>query len=335
MTSTMTRFLALPFLAAVLLLAACNEDGEAEPSGTPEGSPGATACTEKVVSQPIEGEVLPLVVSSDLAVGENRFVLGLIDQTTDQPLTDATIHLEFVCFDTPEGSPAFESDMEAITLTKTYTHTHDDGLVEAHEAGQTGAYVSYVDFDRFGIWGIDVTGTTADGRKFGPLRSTFGVNQTPVGLAPGDPAPPSEQPIAADESGLHDLDTSVSPSLTQHNLTIADAIASGKPTVVAFSTPAFCQSQICGPIKEIFDDLNVAYEGRANFVHIEPYDVPKMRNGDCPSLENCLVPTLTEWRLPSEPWVFVVGADGLIDAKFDGIASYEEIDAALKASLDG
>jgi len=328
----MTRLLALLAISAALLLAACDDSGDE--SGTPlPTSVSETVCGEKVINEPIEDEILPLVVSSDLALGENRFVLGLIDQEAGQPLTDATVHLEFVCFDTTEGTPAFEADPEAVTLTKSYTHTHDDGFVESHEAGQTGAYVANVTFDRAGIWGIVVTGTTADGRKFGPTRPTFGVNETPVGLALGEAAPRSEQPISVDGTGLEALDTSVAPNPAQHNMTLATAVTSGKPTVVAFATPAFCQSQICGPIKEIFDDLNTAYDGQANFVHIEPYDVTRIREGTCDSLEMCLVPTLQEWRLANEPWVFIVGADGNIAARFDGIASYEEMEAALQQAL--
>jgi len=37
--------------------------------------------------------------------------------------------------------------------------------------------------------------------------------------------------------------------------------------------------------------------------------------------------------LQSEPWVFVVDAQGNIAAKFDGIVSYEELEAALQAVL--
>ncbi len=327
---------------ALLLIAACSSgDGgdDAQPSATAGASPGASgtpvvgACGNAVLTEQIDDNLLPLVLSSDLALGHNRFVVAVWDQEASQPVTDAELHLTFICFDSKEGTPVFDADPDAITLTKTYTHTHEDGTVETHEAGETGAYATYVDFDRAGTWGIDVTGKTADGKDIGPARLTFSVGLKPVGLAPGDPAPKSEQPILSDVSDIRDIDSSEKPIPEQHNMTIAEAVASGQPTVIAFATPAFCQSQVCGPIKEIFDDLYNAYKDRAHFVHVEPYDVKKMRAGDCDSLATCLVPTIKEWKLESEPWVFIVGPDGNVAAKFDGIASYDEMEFALKAAL--
>jgi hypothetical protein len=37
-----------------------------------------------------------------------------------------------------------------------------------------------------------------------------------------------------------------------------------------------------------------------------------------------------EWRLPSEPWVFVVGRDGRIKARFEGSVSIAELEGALR-----
>ena len=37
---------------------------------------------------------------------------------------------------------------------------------------------------------------------------------------------------------------------------------------------------------------------------------------------------MQEWRLPTEPWVFVVGADGRIAAKFEGAVGVDELVAA-------
>ena len=93
-------------------------------------------------------------------------------------------------------------------------------------------------------------------------------------------------------------------------------------------------TQICGPVKEIFDDLYRAYGEQANFVHIEPYDVPRMRSGECAMNQGaCLVPAVEEWGLRSEPWVYIVGADGKIVQKYDSVASYEEMEAALTPLL--
>ncbi len=325
----------------VLLLASCSggdDDAsptdDAQPSGSASVTPATGTCDKNLVTRPIEGNLLPIVISSDLAVGTNRFQVGLLDQEEDTPVPGAQLHLQFLCFDTEEGTPTSEADAEPVTLTKTYTHTHEDGAIESHEAGETGAYITYVGFDRPGNWGVVVSGKTADGRTLTPTGLTFSVAAEKFGLAVGDPAPRTVQTLASDVEDIRDIDTSTKPIEEQHILTIADAVTSGKPTVIAFATPAYCQTQICGPVKEIMDDLYETYASDANFIHIEPYDVPRMRSGDCTDLADCIVPAVDEWRLPNEPWTFIVDAEGNIAAGFDGIASYEEIETVLKQTLD-
>ena len=42
---------------------------------------------------------------------------------------------------------------------------------------------------------------------------------------------------------------------------------------------------------------------------------------------------VSEWRLPSEPWVFLVGRDGRIRARFEGSVSAAELSAAVQRML--
>ena len=56
-----------------------------------------------------------------------------------------------------------------------------------HEAGETGAYQTTADFDVAGLWGVEVTGTTADGQIIEPLRPAFSVEEERFGLSSGRP----------------------------------------------------------------------------------------------------------------------------------------------------
>jgi hypothetical protein len=319
MRFTTRSLVLLPLLALTIGLAACSGSGDDAPSET-----------DPVVLTPLpDGVALPIVISSDLAVGENRFLLGLEDQETGDLLLDADLAFAFFLLDSDEGTLKFERDAEPIVITRSYTHTHDDGGLETHEAGEVGAYRTTADFDVAGLWGVEVSGTTADGKALEPLRPTFNVNEVPFGLAIGDPAPRSEQLILADVDDITEIDTSENPNPQQHDTTVADAVTSGKPTVIAIATPAFCATRICGPTKDVFDDLHVEFGDAANFVHVEPYQVQPVRDGECPNLSDCLNPILDEWRLQSEPWVFIVDADGNIAAKFDGLVTLEELADAL------
>jgi hypothetical protein len=138
-----------------------------------------------------------------------------------------------------------------------------------------------------------------------------------------------------------------------HDKTIAEAVTSGKPTVIAFATPAFCTSQLCGPAKEIFDELYGKYKEQMNFVHVEPYSLTEARAGKglcpipimnvnyaanpgqgCPVVPAEQIPPADQsWNLSTEPWVFVVDKDGNIAAKFESAFSGQELEDALKLVL--
>jgi hypothetical protein len=138
-----------------------------------------------------------------------------------------------------------------------------------------------------------------------------------------------------------------------HDKTIAEAVTSGKPTVIIFGTPAFCVSQLCGPAKEIVDGLYEQYGAEANFVHMEPYMLEEARSGQglcpvpimnveyaadppegCPTIPAAdLPPADQSWDLSTEPWVFIVDKDGNIAARFESAFSEQELEDALKAVL--
>ncbi len=111
-------------------------------------------------------------------------------------------------------------------------------------------------------------------------------------------------------------------------MTIAEAISGGLPTLVTFATPAFCTSATCGPQVEVVSTIKERYKGRANFIHIEVYDNPHEMEGDVS--KGRLSPLLDEWGLRSEPFTFVIDADGLVAAKFEGFATEDELESALQ-----
>lgn len=301
---------------------------------------GAAACagggddSDRIVLTPLpDGVLLPTVISRDLAIGENRFLVGLEDQGTGELVLDADLSFAFFLLDDDEGTLKFERDPEPIVIMRSYTHTHEDGVLETHEAGEVGAYRTTADFDVPGLWGVEVTGTTADGEALEPLRPTFNVLEEPFGLAVGDAAPRTEQVLVSDVGDIREIDSSENPIPEQHDMTVADAVTSGLPTVIAIATPAFCETRICGPTKDIFDDLYNEYSDVANFVHVEPYQVQAVRDGECEALFDCRNSIIDEWRLQSEPWVFIVDADGKIAAKFDGLVTFDEMADALEGLI--
>ncbi len=262
-------------------------------------------------------------------MGPNRFALGLLDQAQQAEVLGAQLHFRFFKLEGDQATFKLETDATAIRITKSYTHTHEDGTIETHKAGESGVYIANVDFDSPSDWGVEVSGSV-DGQSLGPLRPVFQVAEKSLSPSVGDPAPRSVQRVLKDVADITDIDTSDPPNPDMHNMTIAEAVSSGRPTVIVIATPAFCTSQICGPTKETVDELYRKYMGQANFVHVEPYDLAKARSGE--GLE--VLPFLTdEWGLRTEPWVFLVDRQGKIAAKFEAVVSYEELEAALQPLL--
>lgn len=301
---------------ALLLLAAIGAacaGGETEQEG--EASPANEAA-------------VPVIISSDLAVGTNRFVLGLLTADNEEVI-GAQVNLGFFTLEGEEAVPQFEKTAEAVRITKTYTEIHEGGVVHTHEAGETGVYVASVEFDAAGPWGVEVA-ATVDGQALEPERVGFEVREQSLSPPIGAPAPRSRQLMLADVGDdITKIDTSDPPNPEMHRLTIADAVASGRPTVVVFATPAFCVSRICGPVKQIVDQLYEKYKDQANFIHVEPYDLAKAVSGE----GLFPLPVVEEWGLQSEPWLFVIDKDGNVAAKFEGVVSPAEAESSLQQTL--
>jgi hypothetical protein len=320
-----------PFL---ILAAAAAIIGTAAACGGDDDGAVADICDEasQVVTNQT-GEYSPAVISSDLAVGQNRFVLGLLD-ADGAPVAGADLEAQFCRFTgIDEATLESEVALSAITVERSFTHIHDDGEHHQHDVGEIGVYVSNVGFSAAGRWQVFVAGT-ADGDEVEPTPFLFEVREASLTPAIGSPAPLSVQLLIDDVDDITEIDTSTPPNPVMHNMTIADAVTSGRPTVIVFASPAFCTSQICGPTKEVVDALYTTYGDRVNFVHVEPYDVARVRDGDCQSLSACIVPFITdEWRLQSEPWVFTIDANGDIAGKFEGVVGNAELEESLQSLL--
>jgi hypothetical protein len=114
----------------------------------------------------------------------------------------------------------------------------------------------------------------------------------------------------------------------------ADGLAAKKPFVLIFATPKFCQSKTCGPTLDKVKPIAAAHPD-VTFINVEPYQLKEEGGSLQPVLDanNQLVPVeaTTAFKLLSEPYVFVVGADGKISSSFELVFSPDELEAAVKA----
>lgn len=311
----LARFGGGSLLAAVLLLAsACGERELAD-----RWSAQAIGASQS--------ELHPGLVNSQLGVGPNRLAFAIYGKDGTL-IHDATARVRLYRLDGDRGEAAGQLELHASTLREDLAHKHTDGSTHAHNDPLITVYAGAADLNRTEWWGAELD-VTRGGKRYETVRLRFFVLAHTSEPAIGGPAPRTQQLVLRDVDDIVRIDSSLPPRPALHQQTVAEAIAIGKPVVIAFATPAFCQTRFCGPIVDsVAAPLMPEYEGRVSFIHIEPYDLDKARAGT-------LVPVaaMEQWGLTTEPWVFVVDAHGEVAAKFEGVASSDELRAALDRTL--
>ncbi len=145
--------------------------------------------------------------------------------------------------------------------------------------------------------------------------------------AVGAKAYPSRTPTLASADGdLSKLTTRTPPDTELLRHSVADSLSARKPFVVYLYKPKFCESRTCGPVVDVVDAVREKLGATdVRFIHVEIYE------GNDPALGTNR--WVREWRLPTEPWVFLVGADRRIKAKFEGSVSVDELTEAVRRHL--
>jgi hypothetical protein len=332
------RNLSLALLAVIAIAGACTapaggggtSDVSAMPStGSPSGSGAAATCPTSPAPQGTPDgwdvasqhpSVLPEVINpaGTIACGSNRLVFSFLDAKN-----------------VPAAKPDRTVDVRVFDLGADPTKPVAQGkatFIWAIEPS-VGVYVIDVDLKTAGTYGIQFT-TAAAGGSAETIRAGFDVQPTSSVVAVGDPAPASKTPTLADVGGdVTKISTDTSPVDAFYKTSIADAIAAKKAFVVAFATPKFCTSKQCGPTLDRLKPI-AARHPDVTFINVEPYQLVFKDGQLQPVLtDDQLTPTqaTNDWRLPTEPWVFVVDRDGIIRGSFMLIFSDDEIEAAIKA----
>jgi hypothetical protein len=143
----------------------------------------------------------------------------------------------------------------------------------------------------------------------------------------GDAAIASATPTLSSTGGdTSSLTTRTPPdeSLLRHS--VAESLEAKVPFVVTFATPKFCSSRTCGPVVDVVEEVSRRFEGEnVRFIHVEVFEDNDPAKG--------FNRWMREWNLPTEPWTFLVGADGKIVARFEGTVSVLELEEAVREEL--
>lgn len=291
---------------------ACDPGG-ASPARSYPGWPGSDAAATATAT-----ELVPFLVSSELAVGQNRFLFTLIDgQNRLVAAPDVEVDLRFFDLAADPATPVTE-------LTASYLQAEED----------RGLYRAGVDFTCSGSWGAEVTATMPDGEQR-QARVVFSVRPESSTPEIGAPVPATETPTADSPEAIGGISTDQDPDPDFYRLSVAEALEQQEPFALIFATPAFCQTRACGPTLDIVRDVAADFKDELAFIHVEPYVLEGTDAGLQPVLSEAggfqPVPSVVEWGLLSEPYIFVVDDDGTLAAKFEGVAGADELREAFEA----
>jgi hypothetical protein len=254
---------------------------------------------------------------SQLVAGiDQRVPIGIVDPN-GVPVPGATVRVQVITVPAPgaTASPVAVGPAEAAPYRGDLLEGKGTYVIHRTFA-QAGFYRALVEAEKGGV-------TTR-------TQFAFEVSASDPTPAVGAPAPRTRN-ATGDPNVDKTLDTGVPPD-DMHYISVADAIGKHHAVVVYFGTPGFCTSKLCAPEVKVLQQVESKYRARSvDFVHIETYKGGRPDNVDL--TKATVNPWFDEWKLQTDPWVFIVGRDGNIAAKFDGAVTADELTPALdKAS---
>jgi hypothetical protein len=295
----------------------------------------ATACTSNDGAQPTGPTGTPvnaLMATSDLYVGApQRISFGLV--LNDQRLVSfGSVDVTFVYRGSGDDEPQRGPGSTAVYLPTPGTPAGTGGPTVTLPSEARGVYQAEdVTFDRAGVWEVHVT-ADVDGLGVIGAAAGFVVLDDPQYPAPGEEALPTRNlTIDSDDATPGAIDSRAAnggriPDPELHQTTIADALRRGVPALVIFSTPVYCPSRFCGPVTEVVEDLARRYDDRAEFIHVEIWRDHKA---------NTINQAAADWLFRegdlTEPWLYLIGADGIIADRWATLWREDEVAAALEA----
>jgi hypothetical protein len=193
-----------------------------------------------------------------------------------------------------------------------------------------GTYAAELDIPSVGHWIVLATIDSRGKLTAGTAALTATAASIPAEI--GTKALSTKTPVAHSEAEARQICTRDPPD-PLHYISLDKALTNGKPTAVAFATPALCESMLCGPVvDELLKAFQMVGKSKANFIHVEEFLPGPDLKPPPATLENAS-PAFKAWGFTTEPWVIVIDEDGIIRARYEGPVTAPQIAAALQPLL--
>jgi hypothetical protein len=317
--------LLLPLLIAGTLVAGCggsNNGGSPPPQPQPTGQPsdfptvnGKTIDDLAAMAQG-KGPVLAPSVSI-IHKGINRYGFGLFD-TARKQITGAEVAIYTARNDGTGVRGPYVARSESLAVRPQF----ESETTAKDPAAAKSVYVADVPFRRTGKQAV-VAIAKLDGR----LLVTNGYSVDVTRPTTAQPPAVADRAISVHTQTLTDVGGNAAAIDTRRPAAkdllrddLADVLGK-RPVVITFATPLLCQSRVCGPTVDIVEQVKATAPKDIAFIHQEIYKDNQVNKG--------VRSQVAAWRLPSEPWTFVIDKRGRISTRFEGGFSVGELQRAV------
>lgn len=106
------------------------------------------------------------------------------------------------------------------------------------------------------------------------------------------------------------------PDERMYQMSVDEALATGKPVLIEFATPAHCT--VCDNQLNMLKSLLNKYENDVIFLHMDQY-------------QNAVA--FRTYQIMGDPWTMVIDANGVVQFKRPGRMLYQELDVAIEGVL--
>jgi hypothetical protein len=319
----MSRVLAI--LLAAVALSSCGSDDAGSAPAPPEPAaarpadfPSAKGKTLTQLKAGLkEGALLtPSSASSQRVGADNRLGFAIVDRANKQ-IDVSEVAVYTAKQDGTQLRGPFVARKESLDVETPYR----SALTASDLANGKTFYVARPEFASAGPH-VAIGLVRLDGRLV--VADTLGA--LPIGAKNGPPDVGDKairvHTLTGEDVGgdLKKITTRVPPPPDMLNTDFADVLGK-KPVVLLFATPALCQSRTCGPVVDIAEQVRAENGKGVTFIQQEIY-----QDNDA---SKPVRPQVATWRLPTEPWAFVIDRHGRISARFEGVFSAGELARAV------
>ena len=319
-------FSSLALLAAALVVGCGSDSSSQGQGGTVQGIapaqsaaadfPKAASTSLGELKQANQESVILAPSVSVLEPGTNRYGFALFDPAQKQ-IAGAPVALYTASRNGTHLRGPFVARSESLAVAPQYASKTAAQDADAAKS----VYVANIDFPKAGKYQV-VAVAKLDGRLV--LSSPFEADVGQPGGPPkvGEAAPKVHTPTLDSVAGDAARISTRSPAPTDLLTTDLFNAYGKQPVALLFATPALCQSRVCGPVVDVLEEASATDKsGKVAYITNEIYKENRVDRG--------LRTQPAAYGLPTEPWLFVLNAQGKVVERIEGAFSVAELRRAI------